>query len=105
MTVIPFLGMAKRRALSSESHFTVKSDLVSREVRGEEIILDLVTGTYFGLNTTGARMWQMLRCGKKVGEISTALAKELGADEDRVKRDLVALVGKLLAKGLLEAAP
>ena len=39
------------------SVFVPAPDVVVRDLDGEAVVLDLATGTYFGLNDAGTRIW------------------------------------------------
>ena len=43
-------------AISLDSTITVGKNAVFRDLDGEAVILDLESGTYFGLNDVGTRM-------------------------------------------------
>ena len=38
----------------------VPDEVIARDLAGEALIVHLGTGTYFGLDATGTRMWQLL---------------------------------------------
>ena len=40
--------------------FAVSDEVVAREVGGEMVLLDLASGQYFGLDTVGGRIWELL---------------------------------------------
>ena len=79
-------------------------DVLSRQVRGETVLLDLKTENYFGLTGVGARVWQLLSEGKTRAEIRATLASEYGVSEDRVDSDLDRFVGDLESAGLVTDA-
>jgi hypothetical protein len=74
----------------------------SVELGDEATVLHLDSWTYFGLNPVGARVWQLLREPRAVAEIRDALVAEYDVDADRCERDLLALLGDLLANQLIE---
>ena len=39
---------------------TIPEDVVVRDLAGEAVLLHLGTGTYFGLDTVGTRIWHLL---------------------------------------------
>ena len=40
--------------------YRIPEDVVSREVGGEAVLLNLATGTYFGLDGVGTEIWNLL---------------------------------------------
>jgi Coenzyme PQQ synthesis protein D (PqqD) len=79
----------------------IPDDVVFRDLAGEAVILNLTTGTYFGLDPVGTRIWQLLQSGGTIDAIMPALLQEYDVEEPALRRDVDALVGRLLDKGLL----
>src|SRR5438874_308601 len=48
------------QALTLDSRVVPADELLSSELDGEAVILDLTSGVYFGLNGVGARIWELL---------------------------------------------
>jgi hypothetical protein len=76
--------------------------IVSRELNGETVILNLETGNYFGLNNVGARIWKGLTEGKTREEICNAVTEEFEVSEADAAADLDHLIGQMRAQGLVE---
>lgn len=88
----------------SERQFIIPAHVMSRQVGDETVILDLGSGTYFGLNPVGARVWQLLSGGSAVADIVTTLLGEFDAAEDQLQDDVDALIAELVTRGLVEMA-
>lgn len=82
----------------------LSEDVVAREVGEETMLLDLASGTYFGLNPVGGRFWQLIEEGATVLEARDKLLEEFEVAADLLDADLSALVAELLGKGLISAA-
>ena len=81
--------------------FTVCADVVSREVEGEAVILNLDTSTYFGLNDIGTHIWRLLSEGQSLGTILDVLHREYEAPRATLERDLLEVVAELESKQLI----
>ena len=46
--------------ISLDSSVEISDDAIFREMDGEAVILNLESGTYFGLDPVGTRIWQLL---------------------------------------------
>jgi hypothetical protein len=80
---------------------TIPEQVMARQVGEETVILDLASGTYFGLDPVGARIWQLLTEGRTLGEVcATMLAEYEGTRED-IERDVLNLAEELRAKQLI----
>jgi hypothetical protein len=72
---------------------------------GEEtVVLDLDSGTYFGLDPVGARLWALLAEGKTVGETCQTVLDEYEVEPARLERDVSDLLEALLGQGLVALA-
>ena len=79
----------------------VADNVVCRNLAGESVLLNLDTGTYFGLDAVGTHLWNLVaEHGSTALAIDTLLA-EFDVDAPRLRKDVTALIDQLLAKGLL----
>jgi len=78
------------------------ADQVSCDLQGEAAILNLKTGVYYGLDDVGASVWRMLDGPRRVDELIDALLGEYEVDRDECQRDVIALLGELAVRGLIE---
>lgn len=85
--------------------FAPAPEVVFRDLDGEAVVLDLATGTYFGLNDVGTRMWQLIEHHGTLAEVVDGMAREFDAPIDCLEADLREFVDLLVAKGLLHAVP
>ena len=81
----------------------VPDDVVHRAFEAETLVLKLGTGTYHGVDATGARTLELLRdTGGDVRATADRLASEYGADAAVVREDVLAFCERLVERGLLE---
>ncbi len=78
-------------------------DVVYRDLEGEAVILDLASGTYFGLNEVGTRVWRMIDEGRDAAEIVDIVATEYQADRGTIAQDVARLLNDLSARRLIVA--
>ncbi len=89
-------------AISKSSVIAVVKDQVSCDLAGEAAILDLKSGQYYGLNPVGARIWNLIQEPKSVTEVLHTLLEEYDVESESCERDLLAVLGELETKGLIE---
>ena len=82
---------------------TIPENVVFRNLAGEGLLVHLGSGTYFGLNQVGTRIWELITDGNTIDSIVRKLLTEFDINEDRLRRDVSDLVDQLLGKGLLKA--
>jgi hypothetical protein len=92
---------ATRVTLADDQHFACSADVLARVLDGEAVLLDLASGEYFGLNSVGTRVWELLSAGRSYGEVRAAIVGEFDAPPGAVERDIEELVGRLLERNLV----
>jgi Coenzyme PQQ synthesis protein D (PqqD) len=75
---------------------------VSGDQGGEAAVLICKDGMYYGLDDVGARIWELIAEPCTVGEICDTLLDEYEVEPDVCERDVIALLGELTAKGLVQ---
>ena len=90
------------RELSERSTVVAVKDQVSSDLGGEVAILDLASGVYYGLDTVGARVWELVQEPIEVNQIQETINEEYDADRARVERDVLTLLQRLADEGLVE---
>jgi len=88
--------------ITLESAISVPEDVLFREVEGEAVLLNTATGKYFGLDEVGTRMWTLLAEHGQVQPAYRALLEEYDVAPEQLQQDLLDLVGKLVAHGLIQ---
>ena len=87
--------------LNLETKLTIPTQVMSRLVGDETVVLDLASGTYFGLDGVGKRIWESVTEGCSLGETAAVIAAEFEVDEVQAKSDLMAFATDLVDRGLL----
>jgi len=67
---------------------------------GEVVLLHLESKIYYSLNPTGERIWQGLKEGLSLREISRRLQEEFDVDEENAHRSVLDLVNELCEQNL-----
>jgi hypothetical protein len=91
--------------LSLDDALTIAPDVMFRHLNDEAVLLDLKSGTYFGLNDVGARTWHLILEHGRLSRVLEVLLREYAADRDIVEHDLLALAAQLVARQLAVAKP
>lgn len=82
----------------------ISQDVVSREVAGETVMLDLESGQYFGLDGVGRRIWELLtEKPRSADALADILVEEYDAPRETIKTDALALIEDLHARNLVVA--
>ncbi len=82
----------------------VPEQVMARQVGEETVILDLASGTYFGLDPVGARIWQLMTEGRTLAEVCATMLAEYDVTREEIERDVLGLAKELRAKQLISIA-
>ena len=80
----------------------IPDGVATRKIGDETILLNLQTGTYFGLDAVGSRFLELL---EQYGSISVAhrtMLEEFDVQSQTLEADILRLVEEMRSKGLLE---
>ena len=79
----------------------VADGVIYKQVGDELVLLDFERGIYYGLDTIGARIWQVIAEGKPVGDLVAELLEEYDVARETLEKDVTRLLDELREKGLL----
>ena len=81
----------------------VSKQVVFQKVGDGMVLLHMRTGVYYGLNPTGARLWELLKEKKSLhGALAELMTDYYDVKPEDLRRDAMRLVRRLQAKGLIE---
>ena len=88
--------------ISLKDSLAIRPQVVFRQLDNEAVLLNLETGTYFGLDPVGTRIWQLIVHHGLLVRVLEALLEEYEVEPARLERDLLDLCRQLSEKGLGE---
>lgn len=83
---------------------SIPVQVMARTVGDETVILDLASGTYYGLDAVGARIWKLMTDGLSLTDICDVMLNEYEVDSETLQTDVLFLAEDLCAKGLASLA-
>jgi hypothetical protein len=91
--------------LPTSSRIQVVKGHASATVHDETVVLHQREGVYYGLNATGAIVWQALDSPRTIAELAALLQEQFDVTEEKAKEDVQRLIEELLGKKLVELLP
>jgi hypothetical protein len=82
----------------------VPTAVTAHTIGAETVILDLASGTYFGLDPVGTRIWQLMEEQKSLSEVCRVMLDEYDISCEILERDVLALAYELASKKLIDVA-
>ena len=79
----------------------VPDHVVYREFEEETVLVNLETGQYHGVNSTGGTILRTLESGETVGRTAAELSERYGRNLDEMEDDVCSFCNELLERGLV----
>jgi hypothetical protein len=90
--------------LFDPAYVEIGDSVIYQDLNDEVVVLNMASHQYHGLNDIGASIWKMLLDEREVAAVSDRLVAEYDVEPETAQRELSALVGQLLDRGLLRPA-
>jgi hypothetical protein len=88
--------------ISFSDRVTVPDDVLISNLQDESVILNLDSERYYGLDDVGTRFLSILTTSESIEAAYDRLREEYEVDPQVLRKDLLALVEKLIEQGLIE---
>jgi hypothetical protein len=75
--------------------------LIDSEIDGEIVALNIESGTCYGLNKVGSRIWRLLGAPIRVSDLCAALLADYEVDPVVCERHVIDLLEELRAEGMI----
>ena len=75
---------------------------ISSDLDGESVILDMESGKYHSLDTTGTRVWELLEGKISFNDIVLKLMSEYSVEGQQCTTDVKEFINQLIDLGLVE---
>jgi Coenzyme PQQ synthesis protein D (PqqD) len=82
-------------------HYTVSPQALFQPLAQESVLLDLGTERYFSLDDVGTRIWTLIAEHGTIDVVVAQMLSEYDVEEAVLRRDIEALLGRLVEAGLL----
>jgi len=93
-----------RLMLTRDTRLQIPEQVVTRQVGDETVLLNLESGTYFGLDPVGSRFLELLEVEGTLAAVLAKMLEEFDVTEAQLEADLLRLADEMLASGLLVTA-
>jgi Coenzyme PQQ synthesis protein D (PqqD) len=80
----------------------VAKDQVAANISSETVVLDLKSGIYYGLNSMGTFVWNLIQTPIRIEQIRDAILAEYEVEPFQCEQDLLQLLDDLAKAKLVE---
>ncbi len=93
--------MNKREEITLTSVVKRNPDLLFSKMDNEVVMLSTENSEYYGLNSVGSRIWEMMEQPVNVDKIIGKLLKEYDVERQQAETDILLLMAELKSKKIL----
>lgn len=76
-------------------------DIIWKNIRGESVLLNPMTGKYYGLNKVGCSFWEKIDGSRTLPDIATLMLEEFNVTQETLSKDLEDLTKKLIENKII----
>jgi hypothetical protein len=87
--------------VSGDDRFSYDENVITEEVDGEMLVMDLEGNEYFGLNEVSRVIWELVGAEYSVDDIVEAILEDFEVDAATARADIEAFLQDALGRGLL----
>lgn len=77
-------------------------NVIQAEIDGELVMMNLISGDYFGLDVIASRIWELLESPKKINTITEQLLLEFEVEPEQCQEDVYSLLTRFHQYKIIE---
>lgn len=77
-------------------------DVVAADMDGEMVMISITSGKYYGLDTVGSRIFELLEVPKSLSELVRLLCEEYEVEPEQCRADVLEFLNALRGEGLVK---
>lgn len=78
-----------------------RAGIMTADMKGETVMMDVVSGKYYNLGTVGGRIWELLKNSLSKEELISGLTGEYDVTPEQCGRDIMPFLNRLVSAGLV----
>lgn len=78
-----------------------REGIVTADMNGETVMMDVMSGKYYNLGSVGGRIWDMLQAPMSREQLVAALIREYDVSSEQCSRDIAPFLEKMTTIGLI----
>jgi len=88
--------------MNLKQSITLSPDVISQEISGETVLVDLESEDHFNLDEIGTRIWQLVESTGDLEAVFNTLLEEYDVEEEQLLDDLSDLIDEIEKLGLVK---
>jgi hypothetical protein len=92
----------KSKTISTNSIIEQNKDIVASDIDDEKVMMSMDKGHYYGLDSIGRCVWDLIEKPMAVSDLITALLLQFDVDRETCESDVLAFLEELNADGIVQ---
>jgi hypothetical protein len=93
--------MTKPAVVDLDTIVVQTENLLTSELDGETVLMSLARPSYYGLDSTGQRIWELVAQPRRVAQVCSQLIEEYDVERSACEQQVRAFLGELHKEGLI----
>ena len=85
----------KKVEISKDSIIKKTDEIVESDIDGETVMMSIENGEYYGLDSVGSHIWELIQSPIKVSELVDTLLKKYNVDHNTCESDVMEFLNEL----------
>ena len=85
----------KKKKLSKDSILKKTDEIVESDIDGETVMMSIENGEYYGLDSVGSHIWELIQSPIKVSELVDTLLEKYNVDHNTCESDVMEFLNEL----------
>lgn len=92
-------------SISSKALIERTNDIVSSEIDGETVMMSIEQGKYYGMDSIGSRIWELIEKPILLSDLCNTLTSEFQVNEATCSEDVTSFIEQLMNEKLVKITP
>jgi hypothetical protein len=88
--------------ITTDTYIKRNKEVFASEIDDEVVMMHVDTGKYYGMDTVGSRIWELIAEEIQVKEVIGKLMEEYDVEEEQCKKDVLEFLNELYENKLVE---
>ena len=94
--------MSETGKIAIDSVVSQSTNQVACELDGETVMMHIDSGEYFGCDSIGSRIWELLEEPRAVADVCETLVSEFDVEREQCECDVLTFLNDLVSESLVE---
>ena len=88
--------------ITTDSYIKRNKEVFASEIDEEVVMMNVDTGRYYGMDTVGSRIWELIAEEIQVKDVIEKLMEEYDVSEEQCKSDVIEFLSELYENKLVQ---